>query len=632
MLDSFFLAGPIPPNAEFGTYNVPRVVVSYFVASFASYTTLLLAYELAGTQEGYERRALRWGGALAMGTGIWSMHFIGMLAYQTTMVIEYDPWLTFLSFLIAVGAAYCGLSVLSSKQVSDRHILTAGVLVGVAISGMHYTGMAAMKMDADLRYLPDRFGLSVAIAIAASWLALWLAFTLARRDSADRAALNIVAALVMGGGIVGLHYVGMNAAVFIPFADCRRDPNQTFNTLAATVTGSTALVLLLANAVVAYRGARTEFKLRDSENKLRAVIEGALDAIVSIDEEGKVTEWNIQAEHIFGWSCPEALGQQVELMIVPPNQRQSHCTGIQRYLWKGITKFIGQRVEVQALHRKGTTFPIEMAIIAREVRGRCTFTAFMRDISAQKTAETERDATIRALEVSNRELDEFAHIVSHDLKEPLRGLHSQASILLEDHSDELQPDVKRRLSRMTTLSNRMQKLINDLLFFSRLGREDLAYQRTDLNDVVHDIEQMLETFIEERNALIRVPHPLPIIRCDKTRVTEAFRNLITNALKYNDKPNPLVEIGFCRSATTPEGRQAQAFYVRDNGIGIAPEFHEQIFRMFQRMHDVAAGEQSGTGAGLTFVKRIIERHGGRIWLRSEPGKGTTFYFTLPERN
>ena len=182
MLDSFFLVGPIPPNAEFGTYNVPRVVISYIVAAFASHTTLLLAYELTTTQKSQEQRALRWGGALAMGTGIWSMHFIGMLAYRTTMVIEYDPWLTFLSFLIAVGAAYCALSLVADERLSGLQILAAGTLLGLAICGMHYTGMAAMKMDADLRYLPGRFALSVGIGIAASCIALWLAFTLARRD------------------------------------------------------------------------------------------------------------------------------------------------------------------------------------------------------------------------------------------------------------------------------------------------------------------------------------------------------------------------------------------------------------------------------------------------------------------
>jgi light-regulated signal transduction histidine kinase (bacteriophytochrome) len=303
---------------------------------------------------------------------------------------------------------------------------------------------------------------------------------------------------------------------------------------------------------------------------------------------------------------------------------------MQRFLKDGTTTILGRRIEMQAERRYGSNFPVEMAVIARQVNGRCTFTAFIRDISAQKTAEAERDANIRALQVSNRDLDEFAHIVSHDLKEPLRGLHSQASFLLEDLGNQLTPEEGRRLSRMITISERMQQLIDNLLFFSRLGREEMAFQSTDPTEVVRDIAQMLEPFLEERNAKIYVPHATPIIWCDRPRITEVFRNLITNAIKYNDKQQPTVEVGFIRNAITPEGQKADAFYIKDNGVGIAGEFHEEIFRIFKRLNDQAAGEQSGTGAGLTFVKKIIEGHGGRIWLDSEIGKGTTFYFTIPK--
>jgi light-regulated signal transduction histidine kinase (bacteriophytochrome) len=181
---------------------------------------------------------------------------------------------------------------------------------------------------------------------------------------------------------------------------------------------------------------------------------------------------------------------------------------------------------------------------------------------------------------------------------------------------------------MVDVSNRMQQLIDDLLFYSRLGRDEMAVQNTDPNNVVRDIGHMLEAFLEERNAKICVPHALPVLWCDRTRMAEVFRNLITNAIKYNDKPQPTVEIGVAQ--TVLDGENVDAFYVKDNGVGIAPEFHEEIFRIFKRLEDGAAGHQSGTGAGLTFVKKIIERHGGRIWLHSEPGKGTTFYFTIPE--
>jgi PAS domain S-box-containing protein len=630
MLDSFFLTGAIPPNAEFGTYNIPRVIVSYVVAAFAAHTALLFAYELTTVRTPSERVALLCGGALAMGTGIWSMHFVGMLAYRTTMVIEYDPWLTLLSFLIAAGAAYGALHIISGESLSVGQILEAGTLLGFAICGMHYTGMAAMKMDADLRYLPGLFALSVAIAIAASWIALWMAFTLARRDRPDRVALNIGAALVMGGAVAGMHYTGMAAAIFIPFADCRRDPHQTFNLLAAIATGMTALILLLANALVAYRGSRSEFRLRTSESKLRAVFEGALDAIITIDDKGRVTEWNPQAEKIFGWPRSQVLGQPMAPLIVPPAQREAHYAGMQRFLKDRTANIIGRRLEMDAQHQDGTIFPVEMAVIAREARGRFTFTAFMRDISVQKRAEAERDANIRALEISNRELDEFAHLVSHDLKEPVRGIQNQASFLLEDLGDRAGEEGKRRLLRLVAISERMQQLISDLLYFSRLGREEIAVQPTDFNEVLDDIVHMLEDFIEERHARVHIPRPLPVVHCDKTRVKEALRNLITNAIKYNDKEQPIVEIGYLNELEANGAKQG-VFYVKDNGMGIPPEAHDQIFQIFKRLETESGSQQSGTGAGLTFVKRIVERHGGRIWLHSTVGEGTTFYFTLPGR-
>lgn len=232
------------------------------------------------------------------------------------------------------------------------------------------------------------------------------------------------------------------------------------------------------------------------------------------------------------------------------------------------------------------------------------------------------------LERSNQELDDFAYIASHDLKEPLRGLFNHSSFLLEDYQDKLDEDGARRLKRLSLLSQRMERLVNDLLYFSRLGRTELAVQETDLNGVIADIRLMMEAALTERHARIIVPRPLPRIVCDKPRVTEVFRNLITNAIKYNDKAKRLVEIGFREAVTTRDGTEWNVFYVKDNGIGIEAEFHREIFRIFKRLNNTPDGQDAGTGVGLTFVKKIVERHGGRIWLESEPGKGTTFYFTL----
>lgn len=239
---------------------------------------------------------------------------------------------------------------------------------------------------------------------------------------------------------------------------------------------------------------------------------------------------------------------------------------------------------------------------------------------------------IQALERSNKELDDFAYIASHDLKEPLRGIHNHSRFLLEDNEKTLQEDSVNRLHRLVYLSQRMEQLVNDLLYFSRLGRHELALKTTNLNIVIEDIKITLEHFLSEYNGHIVLPQPLPTIKCDGVRLAEVFRNLITNAIKYNENEEKKVEIGWLASTPdTDENLMREVFYVKDNGKGIAPEFHEEIFRIFRRLNvNKNQKEIQGTGVGLTFVKKIIERHGGKIWLASEPGKGSVFYFTLGE--
>jgi two-component system, chemotaxis family, sensor kinase Cph1 len=173
------------------------------------------------------------------------------------------------------------------------------------------------------------------------------------------------------------------------------------------------------------------------------------------------------------------------------------------------------------------------------------------------------------------------------------------------------------------LTRRMEDLIDSLLQFSRLGRVDLAMERVDLNAVVAEVLDSLAITLKEEKVEVRIPRPLPRVHADRVRVGEIFANLIVNAMKYNDKPQKWIEIGTARNGEAP------VFYVRDNGIGIPDKHHDAVFRIFKRLHgrDKFGG---GTGAGLTIVKKIVERHHGRIWLESSPGEGTTFYFTLQE--
>ncbi|MGH7288926.1 MAG: sensor histidine kinase [Myxococcota bacterium] len=221
---------------------------------------------------------------------------------------------------------------------------------------------------------------------------------------------------------------------------------------------------------------------------------------------------------------------------------------------------------------------------------------------------------------SNRELDAFTYITSHDLKEPLRGIHSHAQFLLEDHADELAEPGREHLRVLQRLTRRMEGLIEALLRYSRLERQELERHEIGLQSLLDEALEVLAPRIRESGVEVRVPRSLPSYSVDRTLVVELLINLIANAIKYNDKPAMWVEIGY-------QEREPLAFYVRDNGIGIAEKHHESVFRIFKRLHgrDDWGG---GTGVGLTIVRKIVERHGGRIWIESKPGEGTTLYFTL----
>ncbi|MBH8562588.1 GAF domain-containing protein [Nostoc sp. CENA67] len=226
------------------------------------------------------------------------------------------------------------------------------------------------------------------------------------------------------------------------------------------------------------------------------------------------------------------------------------------------------------------------------------------------------------LERSNNELDAFAYIASHDLKEPLRGIHNYSNFLIEDYGETLNEEGKAKLLTLIRLTQRMEDLIDSLLHFSRLGRVDLSMQHTDLNIVVERSLDLLSPRIEEMKVEIRIPRPLPTVYCDRVQISEVFNNLIANAIKYNDKAEKWIEIGYIDHPPAPI-----TFYVRDNGIGIREKHLEVIFRIFKRLHGPNK-YGGGTGAGLTIAKKIVERHRGKIWVESIQGQGSTFYFTL----
>ncbi len=374
---------------------------------------------------------------------------------------------------------------------------------------------------------------------------------------------------------------------------------------------------------------------------LAYMFESSDDAIISKTLDGVITTWNKAAERIFGYAALEAVNRNISIIEVPNRQDETDDDLEQ------IRK--GQRIDhYQTIRRRKDGNRIDIWLTVSPLRDSSSqiigALLVARDITEVKRAEEELRQLAENLRRSNadllrsnQELDSFAYIASHDLKEPLRGIHNYATFLLEDYTDKLDLDGRSKLETLRVLAERMYALIDSLLEYSRVGRVDLAIKKTDLSVVLDEVLLTLRMSLDERGVEVRVPVPLPIIKCDHVRIGEVFRNLITNAIKYNDKAEKWIEITWyiepasqsLPSLSPQSGVQARpvVFSVRDNGIGVGPRHLDSIFRIFKRLHarDKFGG---GTGVGLTIAQKVVERHGGRIWVESTLGEGTTFAFTL----
>lgn len=254
-----------------------------------------------------------------------------------------------------------------------------------------------------------------------------------------------------------------------------------------------------------------------------------------------------------------------------------------------------------------------------------------RETIARMEAEVEFEQQRKQeLQEARDKLSEFAYIAAHDLKAPMRGLANQAQFLIEDHGEGLAPDAHRRLTRIQELCGQLENLVSTLLAYSRIGRAE-ARQQVDTGLIVKDVKASLAEVLEEKNGQIVVETAMPAVHANPADVATVLQNLIVNGLTYNDSEEKRISIGFKPEADVNGTTMHSVFYVRDNGIGIEPEFHKDVFKMFKRLNQPEA-YGSGTGAGLAFVQQVIESNDGQIALVSEPGKGSTFYVSFPERH
>lgn len=367
---------------------------------------------------------------------------------------------------------------------------------------------------------------------------------------------------------------------------------------------------------------RAEEALSVSEVRFRSLVQSANDAIVLADWQARIISWNQGARNMFGYEEREVLGQPLS-RIMPERYRESHRQGLERFRTTGETHVIGKTVELHGLRKNGSEFPLELNLSTWKTSEGTFFSGIIRNITERKQAEQKLAQQAQELARSNSELEQFAYVASHDLQEPLRMVANYTQLLARRYKDKLDPTAHEFIAFAVDGANRMQRLINDLLDYSRVGTRGKEFTATDCSSVLGHAIANLGGAIESARALV-TNDDLPVVQADAGQLMQLFQNLIGNAVKFHGQDPPRVHV----SAQSRAGEWL--FAVRDNGIGIEPEYAERIFVIFQRLHGFS--EYPGTGIGLSICKKIVERHGGRIWVESKPGAGSTFYFTIPIRS
>jgi PAS domain S-box-containing protein len=342
--------------------------------------------------------------------------------------------------------------------------------------------------------------------------------------------------------------------------------------------------------------------------------------MVIADEQGLIVLVNAQTESLFGYHRDELVGQPVE-MLVPQSFRAAHPQQRQGYTANPHKRIIDRGGELRGLRRDGSEFPAEIGLSPLETAEGILVTAAIRDISLRKKSEEQLMKTMDELKRSNDDLQQFAYVASHDLQEPLRMVASYTQLIASRYQGKLDADADEFIAFAIDGCNRMQVLIQDLLAYSRAGTDGKALSEVSSEETLLAALANLGLTLEKSGAI--VTHDLlPTIMTDETQLRQVLQNLIGNAIKYRGAEAPQVHVSAKNDA------KKWIFSVRDNGLGIDPKNFERIFILFQRLH--GRNEFEGTGIGLAICKKILERLGGRIWVESQLGRGSTFFFALPE--
>jgi len=606
-----------------GHHQAGLMLLSVLIAILASIFALQLATLARSAPTPAARRIALFSGAGTLAGGIWAMHFIGMLAFQLPVAVSYDPLLTLLSVIPALLASVIALGILSARAQTLATISLGGVLVGAGIGTMHYTGMFAMNMDALLYYDPLRFGISIVVAIAMAMFALWIHYGLRRILNLRTGVSLMLAGTGMGGAIATMHYTGMAAAQFVATEQALLQMTDA-NALLAAGIGFTVLALCLlvaaSNGAIRYR--ELHIKVRNNESRLRAILDTAVDGIITINDQGIVQSLNHAAETMFGWRAADIIGRNVRLLMPDPFSND-HDQYLQNYLRSSDARIIGIGREVVALRKDGSQFPIRLGVGETAINGKPLFVGFVTDITERKRLEETLKSAKEQAEKAVEAKSAFLANMSHEIRTPMNAIIGFSELLLDTPLNDQQYRHSRTIHRS---ARSLLRLLNDILDSAKLERGAIELEETpfSLHALCEEIIEVLQLQADAKHISLQLHFEAEhdTYLGDPLRVNQILLNLMSNAVKFTDQ-------GGVDLRVSTDDRQQLILAIRDDGIGIAADRLEAIFAPFSQADAGMSRRFGGTGLGTTIALQLTRLMGGDIDVDSTPGVGSTFTVRLP---